>query len=133
MYDDNDGDEQNQLAQFTPAELRQLLTLGVAPEKQQMLQQQMMQAEALRQGSGQQHSSPLGALFGGVADAGGALLGGVRQHQLRDQMDQLMGGQVDARQMLLQKLLQGRQPPQAQPALPAGAGDLLPNDTYGMG
>ena len=131
---DNDGspydmDSDDVLSQLTPEELHQFLSLGTAPDRQKMLQQQLLQAQALRSAPQAEHSTPMGALLGGIAGAGNELIGGMREQQLNGQMGDLLGGQVDARQAFLQKLLAQRQ----QPPSPMGAGDMMPGTTFGLG
>lgn len=121
-----DADSDDALAGLTPEELQQLLNLGTAPDREQRLQQQLLQVQALRAGSGNRHSTPAGALLSGLADAGNAVIGGVRENHLYGKMDALSGQQVDARRMLLQRMLQRRQPEM-------GAGDVMPSGEFGLG
>lgn len=130
MYEGNDQAQggMDPLAELTSEELRQLLQLGTAPDQQQLLQQQLMQAQALR-GGGQPHTTPMGALLGGIANAGGELAAGMREKDVMQQMRDLQGQQVDARQLLLAKILRRGQ---SQPS-EVGAGDVMPPATYGLG
>lgn len=124
------SDSDDVLSQLSPQELRQLLSLGVAPDQQQQLQQQLLQAQTLRAGSSESHhTSPLGALFHGLAGGIQSFAGGMRENQVAKQLQGLQGQQVDARQLLLSKLLRRRQP---EPSA-AGAGDVMPSDTFGLG
>lgn len=125
---DGYGGDENPLQQLAPEELRQLLQLGTVPDQQQQLQQQLLRAQALR-GGGQRHSTPLGALLGGVAGAGGELAAGLREHQLEKQMAALPGQQVDGRLLFLQKMLGAGG---AQPS-PMGEGDVMPSSLFGLG
>lgn len=133
MYDSNGGgDAVDPLEDMSPDQLRQFLSLGTADDRKQHLQRQLLQAQAMRQGGPQvQHTSPMGALLGGIAGAGTSLAGGLRENQLNKQMGDLLNGQVDARQLFLQKLY-GRQAPQQQ-TLPMGAGDVTPSGEFGLG
>lgn len=62
--------------QFSPEQLQQLIQLGTVDEQQQGFQEQLAQAEALRQHAMQQgqHRSPLAAGIGAI----GNVVGGVR-------------------------------------------------------
>lgn len=132
MYD-NDSDDTggaDPLAQLSPEELRQLLGLGVMPEKQDMLRQQLLQAQALRNSGGERHTSPTGAALGALAQGINGAVGGFQEGDINRQLQELLGQQVDARQLLLQKLL-GRGQGAAAP--PMGAGDVMPPGGFGLG
>ncbi|HET9554349.1 MAG TPA: hypothetical protein VFP50_15410 [Anaeromyxobacteraceae bacterium] len=128
-----DMDSDDTLSQLSPKEMRKLLSLGTAPDRERLLQQQLLQAQALRSEEGQRHATPMGALFGGIANVARSAIGAAKEKDLNQQMGDLWNGQVDARQMLLQKLLGPRRPPaQAQPS-EMGAGDFTPSGTFGLG
>lgn len=61
-------------AKLTPEVLQRFMELGVLDEESADLDAQMEQALALQQGSGQQHTTPGGAVMGGLAD----MLNGLR-------------------------------------------------------
>jgi hypothetical protein len=58
-------------------------------EQQAQLQRQMQAADALMQGSRQQHTTPLGAAIGGLADVVRMGVGGYRMGGLQQKMDAL--------------------------------------------
>jgi hypothetical protein len=58
-------------------------------EQQAQLQRQMQAADALMQGSGRQHTTPLGAAIGGLADVVRMGVGGYRMGGLQQKMDVL--------------------------------------------
>lgn len=79
------------LSQMSPEELEQLLGMGTLDERGAMLNQQMAQAEALRQPSGQQHSTGWGAALGGVGDMARQIAGTRQMDALRQQQEALLG------------------------------------------
>lgn len=63
------NDEFSQLWELmTPEMQNQMLAMGTLDERQAMLDRQMQQAELLKQGSGKQYSTGMGAALGGLAD-----------------------------------------------------------------
>jgi hypothetical protein len=112
------------LSQMTPEELEELLALGTLDERGGLLQQQMAQAEALRQPSGRQHSTGLGAALGGIGDLT-KFIGGTRQmDDLRAKQEALMG-QKDAGRGLYANAIR-RRPAEATPdIIPAAPFSLM--------
>lgn len=83
---------------MTPEQQAQLLGLGAIDEEQALLQQQMQMADQLRQGSGQQFSTPLGAAFGGLGNAVGNIAGAAQQKGLMGEMEANVGRRTEGRQ-----------------------------------
>lgn len=70
---------------------------GVFDARHQLLMRQLAQAQALAAGPGaHEHSSPMGALMHGLAGAGEGLMGGIQEHQLQGQEQQLLQQQQAA-------------------------------------
>lgn len=80
----------NVFANLPPEVLAELIGLGSLDDESAELQQQVAQAEALRQGGGVQHTTPLGAAFGAGADIINAI-------NSRRQMEELRTKQADVR------------------------------------
>lgn len=74
-------------------ELAQLLNLGTMDERQGLMQQEYGQVESLRP-EAQQHSTALGAILGGLGNAGGNLMASMHQKKLMGGME----GITDERQ-----------------------------------
>ena len=108
------------LQQMTPEELEQLLGMGTLDERQNMLGHQMAQAEILKQGSGKQYSTGMGAALGGLADVIRAGQGQYQMQQAQAGMEDLLG-QKDAGRALYADAIR-RRPQQptmdVTPALP---------------
>lgn len=111
------------LSQMSPEELEQLLGMGTLDERGGMLQQQMAQAEALRQPSGRQASTGWGAAFGGIADGLRNIQGTQQMDTLRQQQEALLnkkdagrGKYVDA---LRRRMGPGQQMQPTEDVLPA--------------
>ena len=105
---------------MTPEEQNQLLAMGTLDERQAMLDRQMQQAELLKQGSGKQYSTGMGAALGGLADVIRAGQGQYQMQQAQTGMEDLLG-QKDAGRALYADAIRRRpqQPtPDVVPALP---------------
>lgn len=87
---------------LSPEQRQQLLGLGVIDEEQALLQQQMAMADALRQGSGQQYTSPFAAAVGGLGDVVGNISGAVKQEGLMDDLQANVGRRVEGRDAFTQ-------------------------------
>lgn len=87
---------------MSPEQRQQLLGLGVIDEEQALLQQQMAMADALRQGSGQQYTSPFAAAVGGLGDVVGNISGAVKQKGLMDDLQANVGRRVEGRDAFVQ-------------------------------
>lgn len=94
------------LAQLSPEELAQLLGLGTMDERSALLQQQLAQAEALRQGGGQKYSTGLGAALGGLGDVVNNVAGSMKAQKVNDQLLGL-ADEKDKRRQLYLKALRG--------------------------
>jgi hypothetical protein len=67
--------------------LLQSLGLGTIPERNALLEQQMAQAHAVRQGGrAERRTSPMGAILGGLGDVAGALGGTLQENDATQQM-----------------------------------------------
>jgi hypothetical protein len=104
MFDDD------LLQQMDPEELKQLLGLGTLDERDELLQQQMLQAQALGQPNRTQHSTALGAALGGLGNVAGAIGGGIGNAQSMAGREALLG-QKDAGRNLYLDALRRRSPP----------------------
>jgi len=82
----------NDFSQFTQEELQQLMGLGSMDERQQLVRQQLAQAQALRDPISGQHSTGMGAALGGLGDVfrgiGGQAQGSTSQGKMMDLLKQ---------------------------------------------
>lgn len=108
------------LSQMSPEELEQLLNLGTMDERGALLQQQMAQAEALRQPSGRQYSTGLGAALGGIGDLTRQIAGTRQMDTLRQQQEALLGKKDAGRGLYVDALRRrpGEVTPDIIPATP---------------
>ena len=83
------------LSSLSPEELEQLLGMGTLDERGTLLEQQLQQAEALRNPSGQGHLTGLGGALGGFSNAVRDVQGAYTQGKLREQQAALLA-QKDA-------------------------------------
>jgi hypothetical protein len=107
------------MSQFTDEELAQLFGAGTLDERGALLNQQMMQAEALRKPSGQQHSTGLGAALGGMGDLARTIGGTMDMSRLQKEQEALLGQKDKLRQTYGQRFRQMGQPQMAEDVLPA--------------
>lgn len=120
------------LSQMDPETLKQLLGMGTLDERGQLLQQQMAQAEALRQPQGGNYSSVGGAIGGGIGDVLRGLGGGLAQAGLGEQQQALLGQKDMGRNAYVEALRQRRQSGVVPGS--AGMGDLSSAmGSYGLG
>lgn len=75
---------------LSPELIQELAMAGQIPERQRMLEQQMAQAQALGQGAGPMHNTPLGALFGAASETLDAYTTKKEQDKARAEMRALM-------------------------------------------
>lgn len=109
-------------------DIRPLLQLQGAQVQNQDLLRQMAMANAIRQPSGQRHSTVAGAILGGVGDLAKNVSGGLKEAALQKQFNANLGQLQDPsffdspliRQMFLSNALRGGAP---QDASPMGVGD----------
>lgn len=108
------------LSSATPEELEQLFGMGTLDERGGLLDQQLAQAMALRQGGGRQHTTGAGAALGGIGD----VLNGVRsfqqEQQIRGQQQDLLGQKDAGRNLYVEMLRRRRQPSDTPP----GSGEM---------
>ncbi len=82
-----------QLLQFlTPERVQSMSGMAGLQDKNAMLQQQLAQAEALRQPRGERHSEGLGAALGGVGDILRQIKGQMQESSLNDEMKANLAG-----------------------------------------
>ena len=110
------------MSQKTPEErdalLSALMELGVLDEQGSALDEQMAQAQALAQPSGRRNTTPVGAVFTGMADLLNAGSGHLKQQKLREQQGVLQGKKVKGRKVYGDLIFGGGGQPKA-PADPA--------------
>lgn len=111
------------LSQMSPEELEQLLGLGTLDERGGMLNQQMAQAEALRQPSGRQATTGWGAAFGGAADGLRNIQGMQQMDAIRKQQEALLGKKDAGRGLYANALRRG--PAEVTP-------DIIPAAPFSM-
>lgn len=118
------------LSQLSPEEIAELMGMGTLDERGSLLDQQLAQAQALRQPQSGPHSTGMGAALGGLGDAVRSFSGGIQELGLRDQQRGLLNQKDQGRQKFLEMLRQrqgGRVPGSA------GMGDLGGGSLFGMG
>lgn len=126
------GADYDVFSYLTPDQAQALAGASVTPDKQELLKQQLAQAEALKKGSGQHYTTGLGAAAGGLGDVLSSAVGNIEAKRLRGQQQDLvgqtqkgLGGYYDAlRQMALAQALRGA--PAATPQPDEGGGDTTP-------
>jgi len=110
--------------QLSDADIDQLTQLGIVPEKQKNLEKQLELAQALRY-------APMPGMVGGygsrvqsapspmaiAAGVGQNVMGGMKEHQIMQQQNDLMQQQARGRAMMA-KLLRGRMQTPMQSGLP---------------
>lgn len=92
------------LASMSPEELAELMGMGTLDERAALLEQQMAQAQALRQPSGERHITGAGGAFGGLNDAVKNVWGAYQQKQLQDQQAALLDQKDQGRSLYLDAL-----------------------------
>lgn len=124
MYDgDNDADDfEALLSTMSPEELQQILGLGTMDERGALLQQQMAQAEALRQPSGRQYSTGWGAALGGLGDAAKFIAGSRQMDKTQAGLEELLGKKDAGRGLYVDAMRRRATAPQQDviPAVPFG-------------
>lgn len=83
------------LSQMSPEELEELLRLGTLDERGALLEQQLAQAQALRQPDNRQHYSGFAGAMAGLSNAANNVYGAYQQKKLGEQQQALLG-QKDA-------------------------------------
>ncbi len=120
------ADGHDMFAGIPPEMLKQILGLSTYGEEGNALEQQLAQAEALRNGNSQPHSTGMGAALGAISDIGNGAIGGLRENALRKQQAELWARKRAGLQglggMLSNDPLQG-----------AGAGDTGGGSPFGYG
>ena len=109
---------------MTPEEQNQMLAMGTLDERQAQMERQRQQAELLRQGSGQQYNTGMGAALGGLADV---IRAGQGQYQLENAEAGIQDilGKKDAGRKSYGNLMQRFAQQQAQQARPPTP-DVMP-------
>ncbi len=125
------------LSSIPPEQLQKMLGLGSMDERGDLIQQQMAQAMALRKPSQVQHSTGMGAAFGGLADVINGATGTYQMGQLQKQqgalLDQKDAGRGDYVKAMTDALRGGGQAgfaayPGAPAAAPVSAPPMLAAD-----
>jgi hypothetical protein len=107
MYDDLSG--------LTPEEIQQLIGLSTLDEQGSQLEQQLAQAQALRQ-PGQSYGTPIAAGLGGIADVINAYKSSKQTKAIRGEQAKLMKQKTDGRNVMAEALMRrGNQ--QARPGM----------------
>lgn len=108
------------LSQMTPEELEQIFGMGTLDERGALLNQQMAQAEALRQSSGKQYSTGLGAALGGLGDVTRMVGGTMDMNRLQKEQEALLGKKDAGRGLYVDALRRrpGMSPEDVLPAAP---------------
>lgn len=123
-----------------PEAFKKHVGMGTLDERGALLEQQLKQAQALRQPQGKEYSTVAGNLLGGMGDIFRGVAGGMKESQLQERQLALLGQKDEGRLKYdqtymeeLRKLLQG--PPQqpGQVLGSAGMGDLFSGDGFGFG
>lgn len=113
-------DDYELLSQLPPEALEQLLGLGTLDERGGLLQQQLAQAEALRQPRQQQHSTGGGAIGHGIGNLFRGIHGTIQGGQAQAGMQDLMGQKDAGRSAYVRAIsdyLRRKSQPQPEPAL----------------
>lgn len=87
---------------LSPEEIQQMLSLGDAPKRDAMLEDQLKQAQGLMDTQPEAHSTGLGALLGGLGDVGKVAAGAFHARALREQQAANLKGDTAARMLALQ-------------------------------
>ncbi len=95
------------LQTLSPEEIQQLMGMGSLDEQGAQLDQQMAQAQALRQPSGENYSTATGAIAGGIGDTIRAIGGALQTRKIREQQKALTG-KKDAGRSLYANTIAGR-------------------------
>lgn len=112
------GEMDELLSQFSPEELAELIGLGTLDERGALLQDQMAQAQALRQPQAGHHTTGMGAALGGLGDVVRGFAGARQTTALGAQQAELLGQKDKGREMFLRALRQrGQVGPAAPPTL----------------
>jgi hypothetical protein len=93
--------------QLSPEDRKRLMGLGSLGDENDLLAQQMQQAEALRRGSGVQGYGAAGGALQGAADAVNNIFGAIQQKRAGDEMRANMKQMGDIRGGLFGGLLGG--------------------------
>lgn len=119
MYD-NETDDFSQLFDSLPPEVQEMLMgMGTLDERGALLQQQMAQAEALRQPSGRQYSTGLGAALGGIGDFARQVAGTRGMDKAQGDLAALLDKKDAGRMAYAKNVLRRPQQPMAEDVVPA--------------
>lgn len=100
------------LAQMDPAVLDELMRLGTLDERNALLEQQIAQAQALRQPDNAQHYSALGGVLGGLNSAIGNIYGTYKTEKAAAEQQNLLKQKDAGRGLYVQEMMRlyGRTP-----------------------
>lgn len=79
------------LGSLPPEALQQLLGMGTLDERGDLLQQQLLQAQALQNPTSGDHSTGMGAALGGLGDVFRSVGGGMQQNKAQGQQLDILG------------------------------------------
>ena len=103
------------LATLTPEELQQLMGLGTNDERSGIVQQQLAQADALRNSQMGDYGTPGGAAMGGISSVLDKVRGGMEAKDLQGQQQGLLGQKDAGRMTYLDALRRQQQGPALPP------------------
>lgn len=87
-------------SQLTPEQLQQLLSLGTLDEQGSLLEQQLAQAQALRNPMGGQRSTGLGAGIAALGDTLRGVSGAIQEGRIRKEQEALIPKRQSGRSIL---------------------------------
>lgn len=103
-------------SQLTPEQLQQVLSLGTFDDEGSLLEQQMAQAQALRNPMGGQRSTALGAGIAALGDTLRGITGAIQEGRIRKEQEALIPKRKAGRSIYADLLRQqGRYPQLLQP------------------
>jgi hypothetical protein len=117
-------------SQLSPEDMDLLMELGIVPEQQAMLAEQMAQAEALAKPQHRGHTTPGGIALGGIADLLNSGNSRLKQQKLREEQMGLLGKQKAGRGVY-GGLLGGKRAQAPDPSNPYGGTYAQPGAQLG--
>ena len=109
------------LSGMDPAALQKMLNLGTLDERGDLLQQQLMQAQALRGQAMPQHSTGAGAALGGLGNVLSGVSGDLQSAHINKEQGALLGQKDAGRSAYAQAIIEALRKQQVPGS--AGAGD----------
>lgn len=114
------------LQMLPPDLLRRSADLSNAVPQENILEEQLAQANALRNAGGERHSTGLGGLFGALGQGLNSLNGTLQTNNLRQKQQEQLGGEAATRAALMRAYVEALRRAQAQPQpepTPSGMND----------